>query len=524
MRLLFTAILFCLFISAHAQVFLPRHATATTRPANAKAGMLYFDTDSLAYVVFDGAAWGRLGRGGGGSGPNYYPTSFIRVGDTIVIGRNGAAALKLSRKDFLDSLQLFLTAGPIKVNSSGLRDVLYLDFDDTSLDTTLTGKLRVKPNTFAPLSHLHSAADITSGTLPIARGGTGLSTIGAVGQVPRVAANGTSLEYYTPTASPSLSQNHIGVGNSSNQLSGSSDFQFNSNRVLSFNNTSVNTWADHSGVVESGGASIFFGNVGDMWLSSNAYFNGGWRYKTSGPAANIGVYNGEVWLRTQGAGNTGDAFAFNLPLKATMLSGSPAVGLGGNITTTGQDLSGATMIVNSAVTIPYLGNTGNRLVARNSSSQLYDPGIDPASLVPVYANYYESSSQTFSSSSTPSVVTLSTTVVQTSGVSIASNEITFTNAGDYEVFYSGNATASGSANMEIRLQKWNGSAWVDITGTKIAFSMASGSGIHNAANAYIFTAAAGDKIRFGGTATSSTLISLASGNTDYSFSVKVKKL
>ncbi|WP_299988753.1 tail fiber domain-containing protein [uncultured Pontibacter sp.] len=39
------------------------------------------------------------------------------------------------------------------------------------------GEITSKPTTFTPASHNHSAADITSGTLTVARGGTGLATI-----------------------------------------------------------------------------------------------------------------------------------------------------------------------------------------------------------------------------------------------------------------------------------------------------------------------------------------------------------
>src|SRR5690606_22997296 len=36
-----------------------------------------------------------------------------------------------------------------------------------------------KPSSFTPSSHQHSASDITSGTFPVARGGTGLSSLTA---------------------------------------------------------------------------------------------------------------------------------------------------------------------------------------------------------------------------------------------------------------------------------------------------------------------------------------------------------
>src|SRR5690606_34819037 len=52
------------------------------------------------------------------------------------------------------------------------------------------------PSTFPPSSHTHAASDITSGTLPVARGGTGLSSLTA-GNYLR-AASSSAFEQRTP--------------------------------------------------------------------------------------------------------------------------------------------------------------------------------------------------------------------------------------------------------------------------------------------------------------------------------------
>jgi hypothetical protein len=52
---------------------------------------------------------------------------------------------------------------------------------------------------YAGISHVHSTADITSGTLGIIRGGTGLSSLGTANQLLRVNAGATALEYFTPS-------------------------------------------------------------------------------------------------------------------------------------------------------------------------------------------------------------------------------------------------------------------------------------------------------------------------------------
>jgi hypothetical protein len=50
-----------------------------------------------------------------------------------------------------------------------------------------------------PIAHSHSATAITTGILPVARGGTGTGTIGTPGQIPQVNAGGTALEFITPS-------------------------------------------------------------------------------------------------------------------------------------------------------------------------------------------------------------------------------------------------------------------------------------------------------------------------------------
>jgi hypothetical protein len=47
---------------------------------------------------------------------------------------------------------------------------------DVLYPTTIWGQINDKPTTFTPTAHVHSAADITSGTLVVGRGGTGATT------------------------------------------------------------------------------------------------------------------------------------------------------------------------------------------------------------------------------------------------------------------------------------------------------------------------------------------------------------
>lgn len=83
-----------------------------------------------------------------------------------------------------------------------------------------------KPSTFTPSSHTHDAADtisgifdvaripdlsaakITTGSLAVARGGTGLSALGGANTMPGVNAGGTALEYKTIAAGTNISVVH----------------------------------------------------------------------------------------------------------------------------------------------------------------------------------------------------------------------------------------------------------------------------------------------------------------------------
>jgi hypothetical protein len=63
---------------------------------------------------------------------------------------------------------------------------------------TLQGNKTSADLGLAPAVHQHAAGDITSGVLPVDRGGTGLETLGTPGQVPTVDSQGTGYEFTTP--------------------------------------------------------------------------------------------------------------------------------------------------------------------------------------------------------------------------------------------------------------------------------------------------------------------------------------
>lgn len=74
----------------------------------------------------------------------------------------------------------------------------------------------------APTAHNHDASAITTGTLGVARGGTGLSALGTSLQVLRTNAGATALEYATITAGDALTTNPLSqfAATTSAQLAG----------------------------------------------------------------------------------------------------------------------------------------------------------------------------------------------------------------------------------------------------------------------------------------------------------------
>jgi hypothetical protein len=167
-----------------------------------------------------------------------------------------------------------------------------------AVDTTIFHTSAYNNVTFAAISHTHSASDIISGTLPIVRGGTGLSGIGYPGQYLRVTASGTSLEYFYPTLGDADSLGghpasyYATVTNlalkkdntdSSNSISGYTTLYQNGLKasisyVDSLNNANgVNDLSNH---IISGGMVTYSGSGYTYYVSACTYVIGGVLYNS----------------------------------------------------------------------------------------------------------------------------------------------------------------------------------------------------------------------------------------------------
>ena len=136
---------------------------------------------------------GQLGLARGGTGADLSATGGAgqvlkqnTAGGTISVGALSASDMPAG----IDAVKI----GSGNVSNTELG---YLDGVTSALQTQLNGK--------AATSHTHAATDIASGTLGIARGGTGLSALGSALQSLRVNGAGTALEYFTSSSSGATS-------------------------------------------------------------------------------------------------------------------------------------------------------------------------------------------------------------------------------------------------------------------------------------------------------------------------------
>jgi hypothetical protein len=87
----------------------------------------------------------------------------------------------------------------------------------------------------------------------------------------------------------------------------------------------IENWTGASSVIESLNTALFFGQVADIHLISNAYHNAGWKYKSSGPASNYYLYNGTHGFRVAPSGATDTPVTWT---DAMTISNSGDVGIG----------------------------------------------------------------------------------------------------------------------------------------------------------------------------------------------------
>lgn len=185
----------------------------------------------------------------------YWPLTIVKYND-IAYKQISSVAIVGIAPDDTDNWEVFtessggggsvawssITGKPTEFNASALKTVniaattptanQFLRYNSgTSAWTPTTyvpdwADITSKPSSFTPASHVHDAADmttgtfvvaripdldvakITSGTLSVSRGGTGLGAVGGANTIPGVNSGGTALEYKTLTQGANITITH----------------------------------------------------------------------------------------------------------------------------------------------------------------------------------------------------------------------------------------------------------------------------------------------------------------------------
>jgi hypothetical protein len=124
-----------------------------------------------------------------------------RSGDTLtVLHLDGESTLPGGGYAAGSTVECRWTSGAVRETQAAINDHLSDTANPHGTTYTQVGA--------AAASHTHAAADITSGTLTTARGGTGLGSIGTANQVAGVNAAASGLEYKTITAGSGITVTH----------------------------------------------------------------------------------------------------------------------------------------------------------------------------------------------------------------------------------------------------------------------------------------------------------------------------
>jgi hypothetical protein len=167
----------------------------SSAPASGVDGQIYYNNASKQFFYYNGTTtlWQAI-AGAGLTNP------MTALGDIIYGGASGAvtrlAGNITTTKQFLSQTGTgSASAAPTWATLAGsdITGAALTSSNDTNVTITLGG---------TPATSLLRAASLTlgwTGTLAVARGGTGLGTLGTANQLIRVNAGGTALEYFTST-------------------------------------------------------------------------------------------------------------------------------------------------------------------------------------------------------------------------------------------------------------------------------------------------------------------------------------
>lgn len=184
--------------------------------------------------------------------------------------------------------------------------------------------------------------------------------------------------------------------------------------IRSYDDFNVNTtalglpyvqWSYGRGIYDVANTALLHGQSLDIAMLSNTYFNSSWKRKTADQVARISASGGDVMLLTGVTGAANSAISWLNGFKMTNVAGAVQLGIGGNISESANDLSGADILINPTdinATDLNITTTGNGSMKRidlldandnqdnititKSGSKLFRAGNYPA-LGSQYANW-----------------------------------------------------------------------------------------------------------------------------------------
>lgn len=191
----------------YAGIVLKQLTTVQRDALTATNGMLIYNATANQLQAYVNGAWAAVGGGGGGSGTvtsvALTPPAGVSVSGSPVTS-SGTLALSwdaVAPHAFLVGPDTGGSAAPtFRLMSktdlpSGIEPVLLspgtVDGTEFGFLDGVTSAIQVQINGKAATAHNHSTADITSGTLGVARGGTGLAAFTAAGDLPVATATTT---------------------------------------------------------------------------------------------------------------------------------------------------------------------------------------------------------------------------------------------------------------------------------------------------------------------------------------------
>jgi hypothetical protein len=274
-----------------------------------ESGFLLVDkTDATLYVVKSGW-WSRAEAFTSGTQAG---TFFKTLVDDTGSGGSSTAGTQI----YQSGTKLFLkTTRTPAVSASYIGIEMDLDaniFIDSLTNLATQDRLIGIKNSTGQLGNITIGSGLSLAAGVLTSSGTG----GTVTDFIFTDGNGFDGTVTTSTSTPTLSLTTTVVDkrimySSTGAITGSANFAFDAtNIVLGFGGSATQTWTNNTGIISGGGASIFFGQSADLWNTSNAYYNSGWKYVANGMASNIGIHNGIVELRVAAAGLANAGFSF----------------------------------------------------------------------------------------------------------------------------------------------------------------------------------------------------------------------